>query len=81
MSEAIREHYVEIEAGRERWFTLFSDYDSKHEDFKAIHTDLRLRRQRLIARVVDLSLQIRDVMTPEEWAAAHDRLATVLSEP
>ena len=80
VSEAVREHFVEVEAARGRWFKLFSDYDSQDEDFEAIHDELRQRRQQLLARVVDLSLQIRDVMTPEEWAGAHDRLATMLSK-
>ncbi len=80
VGEAMREHAAEIDAGRGRWFDLFSDYDKKPEDFETIHTEFRMRRDRLSERLVELSLQLRDVMTPEEWAATHDRIAAALSE-
>ena len=78
--ETEREYLADIKVMRERWVSLFANYDSTNQDFEPIYSELLKKRKGVAKQLVDLSLQLRDTMTPEEWEASHDRIADRLNK-
>ena len=78
--EAEREYLADIKVMRERWVSLFANYDSTNQDFEPIYSEMLKKRKGVAKQLVDLSLQLRDTMTPEEWEASHDRIADRLNK-
>lgn len=51
---------------------LGQDFDSTREQFESIYEDVRAERRRRSDRIIDRSLELRTVVTADEWGALVD---------
>jgi hypothetical protein len=69
----------EVEEGRSSLDRLVADYDSERDQFDAFFADYTEKRSLVADRMIEIHLAMKQIATPEEWAALEKATQSVTS--